>query len=172
MRKRYYLLTLALAVVPATCTPPIAPERPVMPISLLYTFGDTLTWGITDEAVDSIHGFELNIEREFGGFFVNRITNVWEKTDTEYGLLEMAETDLRVPALTWWGLVPDDICSRTLRRQVVTGRMSVRVFRYYDATGAFWGGDESIPWEGRWIGDQSDPLENYSWPFNCTPNAN
>ena len=171
MRKRYYLLALALAVAPVACEDTLDVNRPVMPISLLYTSADTLFWGITDEAVDSIHGFELNIERPFFGNRISRLTNTWEKTDTEYGLLELKEEGLRVPALTWWGLYPDDICKRTLRRLTVTGTMFVRVFRYYDKTGATWGGDESVPWEGRWIGEQSDPLENYTWPYNCTPNA-
>jgi hypothetical protein len=174
MRKRYYLLTLALAVMPAGCiTDDLDVNRPELPIVLLRAFGDTLGWGITDEAVDSIHGFELNIERELAGYFVARTTNVWQKTDQEYGLLELSEgLDMyRKPAMTWYGLVPNDICRRTPRRQTVTGRMSIRVFRYYDKTGATWGGDKSVPWEGRWIGDQSDPLEPYSWPYNCTPNA-
>jgi len=171
MRKRYYLLALALAVAPGACVDRLDVDRPVMPISLLYLFGDTLGWGITDEAVDSIHGFELNLEREFAGYFISRITNVVEKTHKEYGLLELSEdiNDVRKPALTWWGLLPDDICRRTLRRVMVTGSMFVRVFRFYDNTGAFWGGDESVPWEGRWIGEQSDPLESYTWPINCTP---
>ena len=97
---------------------------------------------------------------------------VWEKTDTDAGLLELPEEGLRVEALKWWGLVPDDICKRTRRVTRRSGRMHVRVFRYYDSSGAFWGGDDAIPWEGRWLGDQSDPLDNhnFTWPINCTPN--
>ena len=179
MRKCYYLLgcyllAAVMAVAPAGCgcvADALCVIRPVMPIALLYEFDDTLGWGITNEAVDSIHGFELNLERDLAGYFGTRITNVWEKTDTEYGLLELPPEGLRVPALTWYGLVPLDICRRTRRVLRAAGRMHVRVFRYYDRSGATWGGDDAIPYEGRWIGDQSDPINNMSWPINCTPNA-
>ena len=178
MKKRYYLLgsyllAAALAVAPSGCgceNDLTCVNRPVMPIALLYLEGDTLIWGITDEAVDSVHGFELNLERDLAGYFGTRITNVWEKTDTEYGLLELEGVDWRVPALAWYGLVPNDICKRTRRVTRASGRMHVRVFRYYDRTGGFWG-DQSIPYEGRWIGDQSDPLHDVTWPTNCVPNA-
>lgn len=174
MRKRYYLLLLVLALAPAGCWPDQQNvNRPDMPIVLLYNFGedgDTLGWGITNEAVDSVHGFEINVELPWFGPYVNQYVNVWELTDMEHGLLELAPEGLRVPALTWYGLVPDDICRKTRRPLTVTGNMMVRAFRYYDRTGAFWGGDESVPWEGRWIGDQSDPLEDYTWRYNCTPN--
>jgi hypothetical protein len=166
-----YLLAPVLAVAPAACGcvgDALCTERPVMPIALLYSSADTLFWGITDEAVDSIHGFELNLDRDLAGYFGVRDTNVWEKTDTDFGLLELREEGLRVPALAWWGLVPNDICRRTRRVTRRTGRMHVRVFRYYDSSGAFWGGDDAVPYEGRWIGDQSDPLENFSWPINCS----
>jgi len=181
MKKCYYpigccLLAAVLAVAPAGCgcvADALCVEPPVLPVTIVDTAGDTLVWGITDRSVDSIHGFELNVEWEVFGFLGIRRVQNWEKTDTEYGLLELEEDESkdRVPNFTWWGLVPNDICGKTRNIQYVSGRMHVRVFRYYDRSGATWGGDESIPYEGRWVGDQSDPIENYSWPITCTPNA-
>ena len=187
MKKRYYLLGYllapVLAVAPSACgcvADSQCVDRPVMPIALIYLWGDTVGWGITDRAVDSIHGFELNLERDLDGYFGTRHSMPWETTDTEHGLLELAEDGLegpKVPGLTWWGLVAKDICTRTRRIDYRTGLMHVRVFRYYDLNGNFWGGEDAIPYEGRWIGDASDPLDadpnNFepydpiTWPVNC-----
>ena len=174
MSKRYYLFLPALAVMSTACLPGGYVVRPQMPVSVVRAFGDTLAWGVTNEAVDSIHGFEINMERDFLLNETNRLTNVWEKDDGEYGLLSLEKDGLtRVNAFTWWGLVPRDICYGTRRVVLTTGSLYVRVFRYYGAHYSWYdkaaAGPEDAP-EGRWIGDQSSPLLDYTFPTNCTPN--
>ena len=174
MRKRYCIVVPALAMLTTACLAGDEPERPPMPISVVREFEDTLAWGVTNEAVDSIHGFEINVERPFLDFFVPRVSNVWETDDTEFGLLELESVaGLRVFAFKWWGLVPSDICKRVRSVSRVTGHLYVRVFRYYGANFSWYNKDEAGPDdepEGRWIGDQSSPLYDKTWPINCTPN--
>ncbi len=174
MSKRYYLFLPTLAVMSTACLPGDYVVRPPMPVSVVRSFGDTLAWGVTNEAIDSIHGFEINMERDFLLNETNRITNVWETDDGEFGLLSLpSEGHLRVFAFTWWGLVPRDICYGTRRVTLTTGNLYVRVFRYYGANHSWYdkaaAGPDDAP-EGRWIGDQSSPLLDYTFPTNCTPN--
>lgn len=175
MSKRYYLFLPTLAVMATACLPgDDRVVRPPMPVSVVRSFGDTLAWGVTNEAVDSIHGFEINMERDFLLNETSRITNVWETDDGEFGLLSLpSEGRIRVFAFTWWGLVPKDICYGTRRVALTTGNLYVRVFRYYGANHSWYdkaaAGPDDAP-EGRWIGDQSSPLLDYTFPTNCTPN--
>ncbi|MCE2397487.1 MAG: hypothetical protein J4F34_00380 [Gemmatimonadetes bacterium] len=175
MSKRYHYLFLPmLAVVSTACLPGDYVDPPPMPVSVVRSFGDTLAWGVTNEAIDSIHGFEINMERDLLKNETNRITNVWETDDGEFGLLSLpSDGDGRVFAFTWWGLVPKDICYGTRRAILATGNLYVKVFRYYGPNFSWYDkaaeGPDGEP-EGRWTGPQSSPLLDYTFPTNCTPN--
>ena len=174
MSKRYYIFLPTLAVMATACLPGGYVVRPQMPVSVVRAFADTLVWGVTNEAVDSIHGFEINMERDLLKNETNRITNVWETTDGDFGLLSLpSDPPAKARAFTWWGLVPSDICYGTRRAVLATGNLYVRVFRYYGPDHSWYdkaaAGPDDAP-EGRWIGEQSSPLLDYTFPTNCTPN--
>ncbi len=150
-------LAIVLALTACDATYPEIDDRPDLPVPVVVVPHEEggLAWGVDATRLDDIHGFHITFENGTG------------YSDDRAQFRSVACGDGLPGGLAWYAMPTDYLCEDRARG---SGTIRVQSYAYGDPiagrTLERGNGDESLPWDVRWLSDSS-PWSEMAVSWTC-----